>query len=151
MKTFIKILIIQCLIICGLILSYDKGLAHEVYEADKSFLSWLIIAIMIYFSTSNLILSFGLRKKKDEAVLWILDDSEFYAPKLAKIGFIGTLVGMIIMMNHIGTGDNDATIQGIKEGMGTAMYTTILGTIAALFLTIQNRIIRRHVEFKNNK
>lgn len=150
MKTFIKILIIQCLIICGLILAYDNGLVHKVYEADKSFLSWLIIGIMVYFSTSNLILSYGLRKKKGEKVLWTLDDSEFYAPKLAKIGFIGTLVGMIIMMEHIGTGDNEATIQGIKVGMGTAMYTTILGTIAALLLTIQNRLIRRHVELRSN-
>jgi hypothetical protein len=146
MKTFIKILIMNCLLACGLVLAYSSGMVHEVWIADKSFLSWLIIAMMVYFSTSNLILSFGMKKKGSDFILWALDDSEWYTPKLAKIGFIGTLWGLIIMMKHIGGGDTESTIMGIKEGMGTAMYTTILGTVAGLLLSVQNRTIRRNVE-----
>ncbi len=71
---------------------------------------------------------------------------------LIRLGLIGTIIGFILIFASLGDGPkpNSGNIQDLlftmSGGMGTALYTTLLGLISATLLGTQYMILGRSVE-----
>lgn len=76
----------------------------------------------------------------------------FCADVLIRLGLIGTIVGFIMMLQTFVTGaspDQDniqELLISMSKGMGTALYTTFSGLVAATLLNLQHQLLSRHVE-----
>ncbi len=77
----------------------------------------------------------ALRHKADAKLLGSVGK---YAPAF---GMIGTLVGLVVMMQSLGTKDGDP-MENLATGMGAALITTLYGTILAnmFFLPLGEKI-----------
>lgn len=142
MRTFIKILIVQCLTAGGLVVASSQGVLGKIYEADVSKLSVVILILFGFFCLYNLFVA--LDNKCDAIKAKRLSISQFMAPKMTAIGMLGTVVGFIIMMSAALDGAEDdtaAAIGAIKNGMATALYTTACGIVANVLLSVQNFMI----------
>ncbi len=76
----------------------------------------------------------------------------FFVDILIRMGLIGTIVGFILIFASLSNGPKPDS-QNIQDllismsgGMGTALYTTLLGLICATILGLQYMILSRSVE-----
>lgn len=76
----------------------------------------------------------------------------FYIDLMLKVGFLGTLVGFILMLSSVAeTGALDAgTMQKVltqmSVGMSTALYTTLASLVAGILLSIPYYLLDRGLE-----
>ena len=76
----------------------------------------------------------------------------FFVDILIRMGLIGTIVGFILIFASLSTGPkpDSGNIQelliSMSGGMGTALYTTLLGLLCATVLGLQYIILSRSVE-----
>lgn len=76
---------------------------------------------------------------------------KYIANSLVLLGLIGTVVGFIIAMQGItpeSAGNVDAlggTISALTNGMGVALYTTLVGAICNLWLTFNQALLTRGI------
>lgn len=137
----------------GAYFAYKFNFFHEVAEKDKSMLSFLIMAGFILMSlwcgvktfviSNSLNLNnamptdFELKIVKQEEYGW------FACAKFEQIGYIGTLIGFIIMLAGFSTVDPSqmqslqTLIVALASGMATALYTTLVGLICSHLLSYQ--------------
>lgn len=112
------------------------GLYHEIYVQDKSWISFTIFAIFIIAS-----LWCGRQTFKGSPsgsqFGWFVSDA------CLTLGMIGTIVGFLMMFSggiNISAGDT-AGIQRLLGrfgvGIGTALYTTLVGLVCSMMLKLQ--------------
>lgn len=76
----------------------------------------------------------------------------FYADLMLKVGFLGTLVGFILMLSSVAdTGSIDATtmqrvMTQMSFGMSTALYTTLASLVAGILLSIPYHLLERFLD-----
>ena len=76
----------------------------------------------------------------------------FYIDLLLKVGFLGTLVGFILMLSSVAeTGALDAgsmqkVLAQMSVGMSTALYTTLASLVAGILLSIPYYLLDRGLE-----
>ncbi|MGD9601468.1 MAG: MotA/TolQ/ExbB proton channel family protein [Gammaproteobacteria bacterium] len=76
----------------------------------------------------------------------------FYIDLMLKVGFLGTLVGFILMLSSVAdTGNLDAsTMQKVLKqmslGMSTALYTTLASLVGGILLSIPYYLLDRGLE-----
>jgi len=76
----------------------------------------------------------------------------FVVDVLIRLGLVGTIIGFILMLASLAEGPMPASddirelLISMSGGMGTALYTTLSGLIAATLLGIQYVILSRGVE-----
>lgn len=76
----------------------------------------------------------------------------FYIDLMLKVGFLGTLVGFILMLSSVAeTGTLDAStmqkvLQQMSTGMSTALYTTMASLVAGILLSIPYYLLDRGLE-----
>lgn len=76
----------------------------------------------------------------------------FYIDLMLKVGFLGTLVGFILMLSSVAnTGTLDAStmqkvLQQMSVGMSTALYTTLASLVAGILLSIPYYLLDRGLE-----
>lgn len=76
----------------------------------------------------------------------------FYIDLLLKVGFLGTLVGFILMLSSVAdTGTLDATtmqkvLQQMSLGMSTALYTTLASLVGGILLSVPYYLLDRGLE-----
>lgn len=76
----------------------------------------------------------------------------FYIDLMLKVGFLGTLVGFILMLSSVAdTGSLDATtmqkvLQQMSLGMSTALYTTLASLVGGILLSIPYYLLDRGLE-----
>jgi hypothetical protein len=76
----------------------------------------------------------------------------FYIDLLLKVGFLGTLVGFILMLGSVaGSSTLDAStmqkvLQQMSVGMSTALYTTLASLVAGILLSIPYYLLDRGLE-----
>lgn len=91
----------------------------------------------------NLIFSYEkqisyVEAKQNESIMITLERNWFIASILSSMGFIGTIVGMIIMTNGIGGMDlANVNLTEFGTGMSMALYTTGVGLVCRVFLRTQ--------------
>ena len=76
----------------------------------------------------------------------------FFVDILIRLGLIGTIVGFILIFASLSGGPTPDS-QNVQElllsmsgGMGTALYTTLLGLLSGTILGLQYMILSRSVE-----
>lgn len=136
--------LIFCLVITGSVLAYITGFFGKVNEADFTKLSFLIYGLFILFSIKC---GFNTVKLKEDSSGWFVSDV------LMKLGLIGTLAGLIyVFSSSLAAIDVSqpqtmkAAISSMMTGMGTALYTTIIGLICSLLLQLQLHNLERGIE-----
>ena len=76
----------------------------------------------------------------------------FVVDVLIRLGLVGTIVGFILMLASLAEGptpdpdDIRTLLISMSGGMGTALYTTLAGLVAATLLGVQYMILGRGVE-----
>lgn len=134
--TFWKLWTLFVAIIASLIAAYQYGYVGYVLENDVTRISVLILGL--FLSASAWVGVLAVKRRPPTKMLW------FIAGACTKLGLLGTVGGLMIMMSanfdDIGNPDVDV-IEGIVvsmiTGMGVAMLTTLIGIMAALLLEMQ--------------
>lgn len=143
-STFLKWFLIFCLVVAGSVLAYIIGLVDRVNNADFTKISFLIYALFIVFSIKC---GINTAKGREDSSGWFVSDI------LVKLGLIGTLIGLIyvfttsleaIEVTHPQT--MKAAISSMMTGMGTALYTTIIGLSCGLLLQLQLHNLEKGIE-----
>ncbi|MEM3000584.1 MAG: MotA/TolQ/ExbB proton channel family protein [Nitrososphaerales archaeon] len=118
------------------IIAGKLGVYREIYIQDKSWLSFTILSIFIAATVWCGIQTYKLSANGLQFI-WFVSDA------CLTIGMIGTIIGFLIMFSDgivIVPGD----IAGIQRllsrfgvGVGTALYTTLVGLVCSLVLKLQ--------------
>ena len=115
-----------------LFLSYHFGYLHQLYDADITKLSWIIIGL---FFLLNIRLGFQLHtnRRTGNNFDWLMSET------MISLGMVGTVVGFIYMLSTIFTDINLDDIRSVQDslgimatGMGTALWTTLIGLICSI-------------------
>lgn len=77
------------------------------------------------------------------------DTGWFMVDILIKLGLLGTIIGFIFMLASVSVTDSmdvaslKSIIKSMSNGMGTALYTTLIGLVASMILAIQYLLVER--------
>ena len=136
MKALLRWWLIFCLTILagGIAIYFD--IHKELYEADQTKISFLILTIFVLTS-----IWIGVVTKLQDRTVEL---GWFIAEACLALGMIGTVTGFLLMLNGAFTQidlSNPTTIQNslvnMALGMSTALYTTLTGLVCSLALKIQ--------------
>jgi ABC-type phosphate/phosphonate transport system permease subunit len=139
MKAVLKWWLIFCLSLLagGVAVYFD--LHNNLYNADQTKLSFLILGLFIL--TSGWI---GWKTKQLDDARQNMDVGWFIAEACLALGMIGTVTGFLLMLSGAFADidlANTSTIQKsltqMALGMSTALYTTLVGLICSLTLKVQ--------------
>jgi hypothetical protein len=133
-------------------LAFD--LFAKLNAADVTKLTFVIIAVFFIYMTQ-----LGSRLSKfcknifnennKQRFLRIEQHGWFISDIFMAVGFLGTLIGFIFMLDLTGFGaGNEAqtTLITLVTGMKTAIYTTVIGLIGSMIIKIVLYIIRNDIE-----
>ena len=134
--------LIFCLILIGFGTSYHFNLHSQLYSADVTKLSFLIIIIFVFTSV------WIGRKTYDLENHSVIDDKIdvgwFVAETCLALGMVGTVTGFLYMLGTAFENidvSNTQTLQdalaSMAKGMSTALYTTLTGLVSSIIIKIQ--------------
>ena len=142
MISLLKWGLIFCLTLLGVGTLIYFDIHKQIYDADITKLSFLIMSI--FFITSIWIgnKTYKLEKfdeyDQDTSVGW------FIAESCLALGMVGTVTGFLLMLGTAFSNidvSNSASLQKALEfmavGMSTALYTTLVGLICSLIIKVQ--------------
>lgn len=146
--SFLRWWLILCLTLIAVVGLVSKGLFVELWDADFTKLSFLIIGIYtvmtVYLGFLKIKCMNPYYDRKENHLDLKLENCWFTADAMIALGMIGTVVGFIIMMGpafeSINLQDVDSTsevIAGMAYGMSTALTTTLVGLICSLLSKVQ--------------
>ena len=141
-KKLLKWWLIFCLTLLGFGTLYHFNMHSQLYYADVTKLSFLIIIIFVFTSV------WIGRKTYDLETTSVIDDKIdvgwFIAESCLALGMVGTVTGFLYMLGTAfeNIDITDATtlqdaLASMAKGMSTALYTTLTGLIASLIIKVQ--------------
>ena len=141
-RKLLKWWLIFCLTLLGFGTLYYFNLHSQLYHADVTKLSFLIIIIFMFTSV------WIGRKTYDLETTSVIDDKIdvgwFIAESCLALGMVGTVTGFLYMLGTAfeNIDITDATtlqdaLASMAKGMSTALYTTLTGLIASLIIKVQ--------------
>ena len=141
-RKLLKWWLIFCLTLLGFGTLYYFNLHSQLYYADVTKLSFLIIIIFMFTSV------WIGRKTYDLETTSVIDDKIdvgwFIAESCLALGMVGTVTGFLYMLGTAFENidiTNATTLQdalaSMAKGMSTALYTTLTGLIASLIIKVQ--------------
>mgnify|MGYP002524905379 FL=1 len=141
-RKLLKWWLIFCLTLLGFGTLYHFNMHSQLYYADVTKLSFLIIIIFIFTSV------WIGRKTYDLESTSVIDDKIdvgwFIAESCLALGMVGTVTGFLYMLGTAFENidiTNATTLQdalaSMAKGMSTALYTTLTGLIASLIIKVQ--------------
>lgn len=143
------------------IITYQCGLASEIWSKDSSMLSYVTFAIFIACSAFCGKLSYQICKKNCKSKVSSYKNSAevgwFVSELCLTLGMMGTIVGFIMMLSGFNTLDiqNATTIQSLLSQLGlsmaTALYTTIVGLVTGSVLKLQFFLVSLEIDRIENR
>ena len=141
-RKLLKWWLVFCLTLLGFGTLYYFNMHSQLYHADVTKLSFLIIIIFIFTSV------WIGRKTYDLETTSVIDDKIdvgwFIAESCLALGMVGTVTGFLYMLGTAfeNIDITDATtlqdaLASMAKGMSTALYTTLTGLIASLIIKVQ--------------
>jgi len=141
-RKLLKWWLIYCLTLLGFGTLYYFNMHSQLYHADVTKLSFLIIIIFMFTSV------WIGRKTYDLETTSVIDDKIdvgwFIAESCLALGMVGTVTGFLYMLGTAfeNIDITDATtlqdaLASMAKGMSTALYTTLTGLIASLIIKVQ--------------
>jgi len=142
MKSLLKWWLIFCLTLLGLCACVYFNIHKDLYAADVTRLSFLIISIFICTSVwiGTKTYKVGIQQDYDQKsdVGWFVSES------CLALGMVGTVTGFLIMLGTAFENvdvTNAATLQqalsDMATGMSTALWTTLVGLVCSLIIKVQ--------------
>ena len=142
MKSVLKWWLILCITILGLCTCIYFNIHKDLYAADVTRLSFLIISIFICTSVwiGSKTYKVGIHQDYDQKsdVGWFVSES------CLALGMVGTVTGFLIMLGTAFENvdvTNAATLQqalsDMATGMSTALWTTLVGLVSSLIIKVQ--------------
>ena len=121
-----------CLQVFGLVIGYHFDIFNMIIAADPTYISMLILCV---HAVTVLIIGYYTYKRDLSNIepLWFVSESQL------GLGMIGTLVGFIIMFSGAFSGaispeNIKNVITSIALGVGTAIWTTLVGLSSGLII-----------------
>ena len=142
MKSLLKWWLIFCLTLLGLSICVYFNIHKDLYAADVTRLSYLIISIFlctsIWIGTKTYKVGIQQDYNQKSDVGWFISES------CLALGMVGTVTGFLIMLGTAFTNvdvTNAATLQqalsDMAIGMSTALWTTLVGLVSSLIIKVQ--------------
>ena len=142
MKTLLKWWLIFCLTLLGLCICVYFNIHKDLYAADVTRLSYLIISIFlctsIWIGTKTYKVGIQQDYNQKSDVGWFISES------CLALGMVGTVTGFLIMLGTAFANvdvTNAATLQqalsDMAIGMSTALWTTLVGLVSSLIIKVQ--------------
>ena len=142
MKSILKWWLIFCLTLVGMCTCVYFNIHKELYAADVTRLSFLIISI---FTCTSIWIGMktykvGIQQDYDQRsdVGWFISES------CLALGMVGTVTGFLIMLGTAFANvdvSNAVTLQqalsDMATGMSTALWTTLVGLVCSLIIKVQ--------------
>lgn len=118
------------------IFAHFFGFYQSIYEADKSWISFTILSI---FALESMWVGWQTKRMSlaGTQFAWMVSDM------CLTLGMIGTIVGFLMMLQggfSITQGDTtgiQSLLARFSIGLGTALYTTLVGLICSMLLKLQ--------------
>ena len=142
MKSLLKWWLVFCLTLLGLCTCVYFNIHKDLYAADVTRLSFLIISIFtctsiwIGLKTYKVGIQQDYSQKSD--VGWFVSES------CLALGMVGTVTGFLIMLGTAFANvdvTNSVTLQqalsDMAIGMSTALWTTLVGLVCSLIIKVQ--------------
>lgn len=133
--------IIVCFQVLVLLLGLFFGIWTHIWEVDVTRISFVIVAIWLVttlFVAKYHFHSLHSARSRFMPVGW------FLAETCLALGMIGTVAGFLIMLlsafGNMDIGNTEsmqAALSSMALGMGTALYTTLVGLVSSMFIKIQ--------------
>lgn len=154
---FITWLISFLLAATGVFWMFHTGVAHIVFGTDFTYISWGLFAIGIATSLFIGLLAWRIQVRSN----WLyyneldplVDIGWFVSSILPQIGFIGTVIGIAYMFQTQITGVTITDIAAVSKLMasigektGTALYPTLVGLAASIFIKVQLFVLQFSIE-----
>ena len=141
-ESILKWWLITCLSLLGILVSIHYDLHLELYQSDKTLLSFLLIFIFLFTTAWIGTKQFKFNKNPYQVI--DTDVGWFISETCLTIGMIGTVTGFLLMLSTTFAGidiTDTKTIQNalvnMATGMSTALYTTLRGLIVSVIIKIQ--------------
>ena len=141
-RKLLKWWLIFCLTLLGFGTSYYFNLHSQLYYADVTKLSFLIIIIFMFTSVWIGRKTYDL--ETTSVIDYKIDVGWFIAESCLALGMVGTVTGFLYMLGTAfeNIDITDATtlqdaLASMAKGMSTALYTTLTGLIASLIIKVQ--------------
>ena len=142
MKSLLKWWLIFCLTLLGLCICVYFNIHKDLYSADVTRLSFLIISIFIctsvWIGSKTYKVGIGQDYDQKSDVGWFILES------CLALGMVGTVTGFLIMLGTAFENvdvSNAATLQqalsDMAIGMSTALWTTLVGLVSSLIIKVQ--------------
>ena len=142
MKSVLKWWLIFCVTLLGLCTCIYFDIHKELYIADVTRLSFLIISIFICTSIwiGTKTYKVGILQDYDQKS----DVGWFVLESCLALGMVGTVTGFLIMLGTAFENvdvTNSVTLQqalsDMATGMSTALWTTLVGLVCSLIIKVQ--------------
>lgn len=134
--------------------AWVMGFVEPMFATDITGISWMVVALFVFgvvavfrraLRVSRWLngLKQGITPQVDTVKLLAkADHIGDIIEACAILGFLGTLIGLAMVIVGIDPNvDYKQTIVALKSGAGIAVYTSIIGAIAGLWLTVNRRIL----------
>jgi len=142
MKSLLKWWLVFCLTLVGMCACVYFNIHKDLYAADVTRLSFLIISIFIctsvWIGTKTYKIGIHQDYNQKSDVGWFISES------CLALGMVGTVTGFLIMLGTAFENvdvTNSATLQqalaDMATGMSTALWTTLVGLVCSLIIKVQ--------------
>ena len=142
MKSLLKWWLVFCLTLLGMCACVYFNIHKDLYAADVTRLSFLIISIFIctsvWIGTKTYKIGIHQDYNQKSDVGWFVSES------CLALGMVGTVTGFLIMLGTAFENvdvTNSATLQqalaDMATGMSTALWTTLVGLVCSLIIKVQ--------------
>ena len=142
MKSLLKWWLVFCLTLLGMCACVYFNIHKDLYAADVTRLSFLIISIFtctsIWIGTKTYKVGIQQDYNQKSDVGWFISES------CLALGMVGTVTGFLIMLGTAFANvdvTNSVTLQqalaDMAVGMSTALWTTLVGLVCSLIIKVQ--------------
>ena len=142
MKSLLKWWLVFCLTLLGMCACVYFNIHKDLYAADVTRLSFLIISIFIctsvWIGTKTYKIGIHQDYNQKSDVGWFISES------CLALGMVGTVTGFLIMLGTAFANvdvTNAVTLQNALSdmalGMSTALWTTLVGLVSSLIIKVQ--------------
>lgn len=135
------VITLNCAIAATILVLFVEGYGARVF-ADQTYMTHGIAALGVV-SVALSLWWYAVPGDPVRAVHWL----GYLSVVLVELGLIGTVVGFVIAMQGVSaTGAADVTgigpmVTALLSGMGTALFTTLVGSVAALWIKVNRQFI----------